>query len=229
MKKTKHYFETSGSMNKVLYRAKRKMDGRWVEGFYVKAKWYLTDEDLHVIFPTDLTLYPHSEFSSFEEIIPETLCRLLSHPNYDSDQHHERIWQNDILAVWRYRHADPEKDKPDTIALAVDEHCITEGGLGRRFPQDTTLVRVIGNAYDNPELLTGRDMNHFINGLKEYPGDWHEYIERHRYLSDKYNIHGAQTACYMCNFENDYICHQYNGGCQRIDTCRKIREEEKEV
>lgn len=212
-------------MEKVLYRAKRKDNGEWIEGFYAKARWYLDDSEVHVIFPTDLILYPHSEFSEYEEIIPETLCRLLSHPNYDSEQHYERIWQNDILAVWRNRHANPEKDPPDVIALVVDEHTITEGGLGRWFPQDTTRIRVIGNAYDNPELLHGHDMNHFINSLKKYPGNWFEYIERHQQLTDKYDIHGAQAACYMCNFENDYICHQYNGGCSRIDVCRKIRED----
>lgn len=60
---------------------------------------------------------------------------------------------------------------------------------------------------------------------KAHPGEVDEYLERHRYLSEKYNIHGAHACCYMCNFENDYICHKFNGGCERIDVCRKIREE----
>jgi hypothetical protein len=69
-------------------------------------------------------------------------------------------------------------------------------------------------------------MNHFINGLNEYPGTYKEYLQKHQWLTDKYKIHGAQACCYMCNFENDYICHQYNGGCNRIDVCRQIREDE---
>ena len=211
-------------METILYRAKRKDNGEWIEGYYAKAKWYLDDSEIHVIFPTDLTLYPHSEFSYFEEIIPETLGRLLSYACYDGYQECERLFQNDIIGVWD-RRADVDNTPPRDIALVTDEHCITIAGSGRWFPQDTTRIRILGNAYDNPELLHGHDMNHFINGLNEYHGTADEYIEKHRYLTDKYNIHGAQACCYMCNFENDYICHQYNGGCKRIDVCRKIRED----
>lgn len=32
------------------------------------------------------------------------------------------------------------------------------------------------------------------------------------------------AACYLCNFEDEYICHTYNGGCKNIEQCRDIRE-----
>lgn len=187
-------------------------------------KDYLTDEYVHVIFPTDTTRYPHGEFDEHYEIIPETVGRLLTYACYDGYHEVERLFQNDIIAVWN-RHADVDNEKPHHIALVCDEHSVTEDGLGRWFPQDTTRIRIIGNAYDNPELLKGHDLNHFVNKLNDYPGDTDEYIKRHSYLSEKYGIHGAHACCYMCNFENDYICHRFNGGCERIDVCRKIREE----
>lgn len=212
-------------MSKILYRAKRKDNSEWIEGYYVKAKHYLTEEDVHVIFPDDeVDLFPHGEFSHFEEIIPETLCRLLEEPCWNGGNRAEqRFFQNDIIAVWRDRRANTEKDPPDVYTLVIDEHSISENGSGRWFPQDTTCVRIVGNVYDNPELLGWKDKRLFISRFGECPED---YIEQHRYLTNKYGIHGAQAGCYICNFENEYLCHQFNGGCERFEECRRIRAEE---
>ena len=181
---------------------------------------------MHVIFPVGLTLYPHSEFSYFVEIIPETLCRMLDWACYDGYHEIGKLYQNDILGVWE-RHADVYHTEPDSVVLALDEHSVTSKGYGRWFPQDTTRIRVLGNAYDNPELLHGQDLNRFINGLREYDGSSEDYIEEHKYLTSKYNIHGAQACCYLCNFENDYICHQYNDGCSSFEVCKYIRDNER--
>lgn len=212
-------------METVLYRAKRKDNSEWVEGYYVKFRDRRTGKYYHSIVPVDNDSSVDDSVYDIYTIIPETLGRLIGYACYDSYQENERMFQNDIIGVWE-RHADMDHTPPRDIALVKDEHSITVAGSGRWFPQDTTRVRILGNAYDNPELLHGHDINHFINGLNEYPGSADEYIERHRYLTDKYGIHGAQACCYMCNFENDYICHQYNGGCKRIDVCRKIRADE---
>lgn len=53
-----------------------------------------------------------------------------------------------------------------------------------------------------------------------------EHAEQQRYLTDVHGIHGEHASCYLCNFENDYICHKYNGGCDQIEVCRKICEQE---
>lgn len=209
-------------MGTILYRAKRKDNGEWIEGYYAKTKDYLTEKDIHVIFPEGVVRYPHGEFDEHYEIIPETLCRLLErHPCWDSDHSGIRFFQNDIVAVYpRYN----TEGEPLNIALVVDEHSLGERDGYRWFPQDTTSVRIIGNAYDNPELLKDHLMRRFINGLGDYCGE--DYIERHRYLTSTYDIHGAHAGCYLCNFENDYICNQYNGGCPRRDVCERIRNEE---
>lgn len=142
-------------MKKILYRGKVKRTGEWVEGYYAKAKDYLSEKEIHVIFPVDLTLYPHSEFSSYEEIVPETLGRLIDQPCYDCDHIDQKIFQGDIVGVYSrlYRYEDIPNLKPDHLAVVVDDNCITENGLGRWFPQDTTRVRVVGNVYDTPELI----------------------------------------------------------------------------
>lgn len=213
-------------MTSVLYRGKRKDDGQWVEGYYAKLHGWLYNEDIHVIIAKDCKLYPGNELDDWHEVIPETVCRQLDHASYDGLHGVGKLFQNDIIGVCRNRYEPIGAKNPESIAVVLDEHSITEGGFGRWFPQDTTRIRVLGNAYDNPELLEGHAMNHFVNRLREYPGTTDEYSEQHRYITDVYGIHGAHTGCYLCNFENDYICHQYNGGCDRIDVCRKIREQE---
>lgn len=60
-------------MKRTIYRGKKKDTEEQIEGYYAKAKDYLTGEEIHIIFPLDLILFPRSEFSSYEEIIPETL------------------------------------------------------------------------------------------------------------------------------------------------------------
>lgn len=135
-------------MRDILFRGKRKDTGEWVEGYYAKAKYYLNDEEMHVIFPVDLTLYPHSEFSSFEEIDPETLGRLVSDPCY-TDYTNQRYFQGDIIELY----SDKWKSIEHRFGIVVDEHCFTENGLGRCFPQDTLQAKVIGNVWDNPELV----------------------------------------------------------------------------
>jgi hypothetical protein len=214
-------------MSFAWYRAKRKDNFEWIEGYYAKFKCYLTDTDLHVIIPDTAMLLPYSEISHFKEIIPETLCRLVSDADYVDYSETYKLFQGDIVAIWD-RHADMNQDKPIDTAVVVDEHSVsdTKYGLGRWFTQDCVRVRVIGNAYDNPELMEGYCLSHFITSLRKCPSDPDDYTKRHRYLSEKYGIHGAHACCYMCNFENDYICHTFNGGCDRIDVCRKIRDSE---
>lgn len=180
---------------------------------------------IHIIYSADDIQYPYLE-DKYYEVIPETVCRQLYNVDYDSAYECPRIFQGDIVTVWHSK-ADVEREKPIGNAVVLDEHSVSETkrGFGRWFTQDTTRVRVIGNAYDNPELMEGYCLSHFVTSLRKYPGDPDNYLKQHNYLSKKYNIHGAHACCYMCNFENDYICHTFNGGCDRIDICRKIREE----
>lgn len=213
-------------MQNGIYRAKRKDNLEWVEGYlYVLAEG-TPHRETYILKSLDERETIYDVWKEAYEVIPETVGRLLDEPCWNGDRYGQRFFQNDIIAVWKYKHSPYRGVKPDGVALVVDESTISEDGLGRRFPQDTTSVRIIGNAYDNPELIEGHTMNHFINGLHEYPGDPEDYHKNHRYLTEKYGIHGAQACCYMCNFENEYVCHQYNGGCKRIDVCRKIKETE---
>jgi hypothetical protein len=161
-----------GIVENVSYRAKRKDNGEWVEGYYVRIKRRYHPCEckiVHYIVCHDAEANWYQPFHAYYEIIPETLGRLLGHADYDGYQECERLFQNDIIGVWE-RHEDVEHTPPRDVALVTDEHSITVAGSGRWFPQDTTRIRILGHAYDNPELLHGHDMRHFINRLNEFPG-----------------------------------------------------------
>lgn len=37
------------------------------------------------------------------------------------------------------------------------------------------------------------------------------------------DINVGLLGCYLCNFEDEYICREYNGGCKNIDICKEIK------
>lgn len=55
------------------------------------------------------------------------------------------------------------------------------------------------------------------DGVKKFNADLKDII-------DTCSVAEGHAACYLCNFEDEYICHIYNGGCEKIEQCRSIRE-----
>lgn len=39
----------------------------------------------------------------------------------------------------------------------------------------------------------------------------------------KYGLSEDRAACYLCNFEDQYICKEYNGGCKLFEKCKEIK------
>lgn len=60
-------------MKEILFRAKRKSNSEWVEGYYAKAKDFNTEKEIHIIFPLTLTKLSRNDLSAYYEIIPESL------------------------------------------------------------------------------------------------------------------------------------------------------------
>ena len=147
-------------MREILFRAKSKRSGEWVYGSLISAGDYCcileSEENAH---PMD---YPYldSDLGTIDgqltPVVPETVGRLINGPCYDGVWDGERrFFEGDIIGVyrWEHRHVDINSIEPDSLAIVVDEHSITENGLGRWFPQDTITTKVLGNVYDNPELI----------------------------------------------------------------------------
>lgn len=167
----------------ILFRAKLKdwktnpEHNRWIEGFYLKRKetTYCITEDyernpvktLHYIAKEHMTDWGlPSEFKLYE-IDPNTLCQFTG----QNDVKNNKIWENDIFV-----------DEVGTYIVMYDEYwsrfilteygvkgCITEygwdetaGGFGEKdiegfidYPELDKWFDVIGNKFDNPELLKG--------------------------------------------------------------------------
>ena len=126
--------------DRYLYRAKRKnwielpKEKWWVEGYYAYMKPY------HYIMPKD-------NFDSWIEIDEKTLCAFTGL----KDKNGKLIWENDIA---QYRDCTVENY---VIAWESDKACFEYQQYGCSIMNFDELsgmeAEVIGNIFDNPELL----------------------------------------------------------------------------
>lgn len=135
-------------MREILFKAKRKDNGEWVDGYY-RAD---TDLDIHFICGWNYYLSENGlEREPFEyEIDPDTLCQYTGL----TDKNGKKIWENDIcemvyngvvyvyVVVW-------DKTELDFKGTNGKEN------YGRNFEYLGCCeeIEVIGNIFDNPELL----------------------------------------------------------------------------
>ena len=121
----------------ILFKAKRIDNGEWVEGFIFefKNKFYITE-----MAQTFMTAYYTAEsVLDFNmrayEIKPDTLCQYTGL----TDKNDKKIWENDLLG-----------HKLNRVEFLNGTYCIN-GDRSLFFEANTN--EVIGNIFDNPELL----------------------------------------------------------------------------
>lgn len=136
-------------MREILFRGKRIDNGEWVEGYYAKGKYYISKKELHIIFHTDLELFPHSEFSSYEEIVPGTIGQYTGL----TDKNGRRIFEGDIVHT---------KGGCVSGFGAVEFRNGSFGIADKKrkrfyFLDDHSVYRVDGNIHDNPDILGEAD------------------------------------------------------------------------
>ena len=155
-------------MREILFRAKRKKNGEWAEGFYIQlpkpslgatmiANGDLCAEDVgdYIIMNRSKQ---HSNFSNaypleiieckYYEVIPKTLCQYTGL----KDKNGNKIWENDIV-----------KDESICLLGTVIWHCDDYVGwlLNDKYAECPQMMdkdmwedcEIIGNIFDNPELL----------------------------------------------------------------------------
>lgn len=132
-------------MRENLFKAKRKDNGKWIEGYYQKRYDLLGNEE-HLIFHVD----SHTVWE-YAEIDTETLCQFTGL----RDKNGKRIWENDILMA----HLDesyPEDTTYETIEWGVAGWVTHEANsVDRQYLDEFDLehFEVVGNIFDNKELL----------------------------------------------------------------------------
>lgn len=140
-------------MREILFKAKRKgwrelpKEEWWVKGYITKGKWYSDEKEVYAILPVDLYFLPRCEISEWIEIDPKTLCQYTGL----KDKNDNRIWENDIVKHERSDTIGTVKwYQEDYVGWCVDDVCIDE----QQFTDEMwNECEVIGNIFDNPELL----------------------------------------------------------------------------
>lgn len=137
-------------MREILFKAKRIDNGKWVEGYYAErnGKPFIGIDisiygDIFEVFCTPVIRW--------FEVDPKTLCQFTGL----CDKNGKRIWENDIVFVT------DENDCSGQISTGIGDVIFIEGmwyidGRPQEGLYDINKVfqiEVIGNAFDNQELL----------------------------------------------------------------------------
>lgn len=134
-------------MREILFRGKRKDNGKWMYGdvFHNHDGRVFVGE----LIVDDYKGLCHDRYTIgtyFYEVEPITITQFLN----NIDRNGDKLFEGDIVNVYQYK----RDDKPSCVAIVIDNSTLIEDGLGRWKPQDTVRVEVIGNIFDNPELLS---------------------------------------------------------------------------
>lgn len=143
-------------MKEILFKAKRTDNGEWIEG-------YLFDDGMlgeKRMFIGELVIAPYEGpirgkwtviANGFDEVDPDTICQFTGL----CDKNGKKIWENDILMA----HLDesyPEDATYETVEWGVAGWVAHEtGSTDREYIDkfDLEHYEVVGNIFDNPELL----------------------------------------------------------------------------
>ena len=131
-------------MREILFRGKRKDNGKWVYGNYAVTD---NNEKQHFIFQN----------KAFEfEVDPETVGQYTG----ITDDNGKKIFEGDILGI---TNDDPDYDYIIKVYFECNTLCVDVEGQDYDYTSigfaveiwddECDRVEVIGNIYDNPELL----------------------------------------------------------------------------
>lgn len=140
-------------MREILFKAKRIDNGKWSEGYYVK-----TGEASYIVVP-----YSQADISGAEgstiEVDANTICQYTGL----TDKNGNKIWENDVV---KFEDCEMSTESgygdcfvnvgkiaydTDTMSYFITDR-ITVDMEDMDIKND---VEVIGNIFDNPELLEG--------------------------------------------------------------------------
>lgn len=137
-------------MREILFKGKRIDNGEWVEGCYAECKGK-TFIGIDISISIDIFEVFCTPVIRWFEVDPETICQFTGL----CDKNGKRIWENDIVFVT------DENDCSGQISTGIGDVIFIEGmwyidGRPQEGLYDINKVfqiEVIGNAFDNQELL----------------------------------------------------------------------------
>lgn len=141
-----------GEMREILFRGKRKDNGKWVEGHY--CEYYSGKENVSCISISKETI----SGSLCYDVIPETVGQYTGLTGKNGT----RVFENDIVTVYyNPKYVGVSKDRVGNFAVVFHDGCFMKRKITNPMSGDAGLYHfiqsdefeVIGNIYDNPELL----------------------------------------------------------------------------
>ena len=141
--------------DRYLFKAKRKDNGEWVEGFYFCMTHTDGRHTHHFIIPLGADLSLGTPVEKIQvEVDPDTICRCTGL----KDKNGNLIWENDIVAYWDSYSTENGLAEADCIGKVVwDDETISFQVTNRLSAESYEVLgdecSVIGNVFDNPELL----------------------------------------------------------------------------
>ena len=137
-------------MREILFKAKRKDNGEWVEGYYLKYIKPSNGEIEHRIFVSD------GDGVTWYTVTEDTLCQYTGL----TDKNGKKIWENDIVNVESGAMGSPYFD--GMIGKIIFTECAFFVEPNNKA-ESTWLFdecaehEVLGNIFDNPELMKGEE------------------------------------------------------------------------
>lgn len=150
-----------------LFKAKRIDNGEWVTGHYVKGLDIYAKE-VHLIFEPTTIFYSSGETDGWSEVDPSTICQCTGL----KDKNGKLIWEGDIILFQRDNDdcPFPNKDTKKRLGKVFYKGFRTTFAIGMgkngsgsinddlwKCVQNGNRVEVIGNIFDNKELLESEE------------------------------------------------------------------------
>lgn len=139
-------------MREILFKAKRLGDGVWVEGFYIMHATSIEHPYSYTNGKHCIQTVPHN-FSY--GVDPETVCQYTGL----TDKHERKIFEGDIVKAI-YKPKDEDLTIDDFIikwdkyfCKYVGHYIMKENVYNPLLFGSQTSFEVIGNIFDNPELI----------------------------------------------------------------------------
>lgn len=149
-------------MRDILFKAKRLKDDKWVEGYYIyhikRTPCVFNDcvkpeDEQHVIMCDGFSDWNMPRDTVHYNIHPNTLCQYTGM----TDKYGAKIWENDIVEAYSEgtKAIGRIKQRIDGTWIMYPAWQKQEFWYLLPNEQGKTTVRVIGNIFDNAELLEG--------------------------------------------------------------------------
>ena len=139
--------------DRYLFKAKRKDNGEWVEGFYFCMTHTDGRHTHHFIIPLGADLSLGTPVEKIQvEVDQSTICQYTGL----KDKNGKVIWENDIV---KHYNDDAHPENYCTGTVLWDENYAgfyrtsNEYGLSKPRISSDCIYEVVGNVFDDPELL----------------------------------------------------------------------------